>query len=138
MGSDIAFGASEYSPAGMATPYHPSDTVNPDFAIDNAGAITYKGTGENTGYRNFLAVVSDGKDKDTAIVQVTVPNAKPAFSADSYDLELPKNTSGSPTALKVGSISATDADTGDTVGYRLTPLGPVHTMVVGVTIGEWN
>ena len=109
VGSDTAFGASEYSPAGMATPYHPSDAINPDFAIDNTGAITYKGTGENTGYRNFLAVVSDGKDKDTAIVQVTVPNAKPVFSADSYNLELPKDTSGSPTALEVGSISAMDA-----------------------------
>ena len=122
VGSDTAFGIGEYSPAGMATPYHPSDTVNPDFAIDSAGAITYMGTGENTGYRNFLAVVSDGKDKDTAIVQVTVPNNEPDFSADSYNLELPKDTSGSPTSLEVGSILATDADAGDTVSYSLTPL----------------
>ena len=122
VGSDTAFGAGEYSPTGMATPYHPSDAINPDFAIDNTGAITYKGTGEHTGYRNFLAVVSDGKDKDTAIVQVTVSNNEPAFSADSYNLELPKDTSGSPTALEVGSILATDADTGDTVSYSLTPL----------------
>ena len=122
VGSDTAFGIGEYSPAGMATPYHPSDTVNPDFAIDSAGAITYMGTGENTGYRNFLAVVSDGKDKDTAIVKVTVPNNKPVFSADSYNLELPKDTSGSPTSLEVGSILATDADAGDTVSYSLTPL----------------
>ena len=122
MGSATAFGVDEYSPAGMATPYHPSHATNPDFAIDSAGAITYKGAGENTGYRNFLAVVSDGNDKDTAIVQVTVPNAKPAFNADSYNLELPKDTSGSLTALEVGSVSATDADAGDTVSYSLRPL----------------
>ena len=122
MGSATAFGVDEYSPAGMATPYHPSHATNPDFAIDSAGAITYKGAGENTGYRNFLAVVSDGNDKDTAIVQVTVPNAKPAFNADSYNLELPKDTSGSLTVLEVGSVSATDADAGDTVSYSLRPL----------------
>ena len=108
------------------------------FAIDgSSGAITYTGTGED--YESFtddpmvdndgpafayvLTVqASDGTASATVAVTVSVTNVNeaPAFGEDSYGFDLSENADGSSTAVAVGTVSATDADAGDTVAYSIT------------------
>ena len=56
----------------------------------------------------------------TAVSFTPVTNNPPAFGADSYGFDLAENADGSSTAVAVGTVSATDPDTGDTVEYSIT------------------
>ena len=47
-------------------------------------------------------------------------NHAPEFGATSYAFDLAENADGSTTAIAVGSVSATDANAGDTVSYSIT------------------
>ena len=103
------------------------------FAISSAGAITYTGAGEN--FEDFMTPASaftltvrasDGtlNTDVTVTVAVTDVNEVPAFvfpaGQTSYSFDLAENADGSMTAIDVGSVSATDPDAGQTVGYRIT------------------
>ena len=50
----------------------------------------------------------------------TVDNAAPVFGATGYSFTLAENADGSTTPVSVGTVSATDADAGNTVTYSIT------------------
>ena len=58
----------------------------------------------------------------TFTLTVSAANSPPAFGADSYAFDLVENADGSgvDAAIAVGTVSATDPDTGDTVEYSIT------------------
>ena len=98
------------------------------FAIDDTGAITYVGTGEDyrssvTGPSHTLTVeVSDGTSSAEATVAITILNVNeaPMFGDASYEFDLAENADGSTTAVDVGMVSASDSDEGDSVTYSIT------------------
>ena len=56
----------------------------------------------------------------TLTVSAPGVNSAPNFGADSYTFNLAENADGSTTAVSVGTVAATDPDSGDTVSYRIT------------------
>ena len=63
-------------------------------------------------------------------------NRAPAFGAASYSFTLAENAVGSTTAVSVGTVSATDADTGDTVTYSITAGNTGSVFAIDGSTGE--
>ena len=130
VGAVTGFGVSETAPAGIASGY-----VKPaDFSIGADGVVKYSGAAATAGtVFGLYAQVSDGLDSrgnassaadDFAQVTVIVANSPPSFAKDSYDFSVIPGTNGSVTASTVGTVTANDSDTADTVGYSLRASDP--------------
>ena len=63
------------------------------------------------------------------------PNALPIFGASSYTFTLEENADGSTTAISVGTVSATDADAGDTVTYSIQSGNTDSKFAIGSSTG---
>ena len=66
-----------------------------------------------------LAIVANSTTPSTQL-QAQQTNNAPTFSATSYSFNLAENSDGSSTAVSVGTVSATDTDTGDILVYSLS------------------
>ena len=55
-----------------------------------------------------------------SVLESSTTNSVPAFGEASYTFDLAENADGSTTPVSVGTVSATDADTDDTVTYSIT------------------
>ena len=62
-------------------------------------------------------------------------NAVPAFGATSYTFTLAENADGGTNAIAVGMVSATDADTADTVSYSITAGNTGNVFAIGASTG---
>ena len=62
----------------------------------------------------------EGPWSDAAKGTPGVANRPPAFDAPSYGFSLAENADGSTSPVAVGTVSATDPDSGDTVTYSIT------------------
>ena len=72
----------------------------------------------------------------TFTIAVTTPaNRAPAFEAASYGFTLAENADGSTNAVTVGTVSASDADTGDTVSYSITGGDAGSVFAIGASTG---
>ena len=81
---------------------------------------TPTGTQAATTY-TWKATDTDGDSASlTFTIAVTAANRAPAFGSASYKFNLAENADGSTTPVSVGTVSATDPDTGDTVSYSIT------------------
>ena len=139
MGDATDFGVGETEASGIATGYD----LPSGFTIDAAtGRIAYTSTAAATGAHTLYVQVSDGKTADNTDseavdditrVTVTVPNQAPAFTRDSYNLNILPGTDGSGTAVPGGKVTATDPE-GDAITYGLRASDPVNRMyMVGQT-----
>ena len=101
------------------------------FSIDDNGLLYYIGRGEDyedliatTGSDNYELIieVSDGEFNISYMFTLYIGNVNeaPEFLQDSYNFLLNENTSGSSTPVPVGTVTATDEDTGDTLEYSIT------------------
>ena len=134
VGSQTQFGVTEGSPSGIASGYSKPST----FSMSTDGTLRYTGSAAVGGSKFTLyAQVHDGVDSvggastatdDTATIKVTVRNAPPAFARDSYRFTMSPGLDGSSTAATVGSTSASDPDTGDTLTYSLRGSDPSSRM----------
>ena len=105
----ISFDANATSGTGTIT----VTAVDNDMDAADA-AVTLSGTVSKTGVtapEDVTLTITD--DDDPA-------NAAPVFDAASYSFSLAENTPGNVNVVTVGTVTATDADTGDTVTYSIT------------------
>ncbi|MYJ67968.1 MAG: hypothetical protein F4087_05575, partial [Gemmatimonadetes bacterium] len=65
----------------------------------------------------------------------TPGNSAPAFGSRSYRFSLAENADGSTTAVDVGTVTATDVDTGDTVAYSITGGNSGGKFAIGASTG---
>ena len=118
--------------AGDTLTYRLSGTGSEKFAVSSSGAVTYIGSGED--YETTQAYTLAVTARDTAgatgtasvVVQIknTAPgNTAPTFDQSQYTFTLAENQAGTPTAVALGSVSASDPDAGDTLTYRLSGAG---------------
>ena len=99
------------------------------FSINSDGEISYSGEGidyEDTQSVDLTVVASsygeDGRMMQEVSQEVTVQitNLHDAEFDSDDDLALAEGASGSEKAVVIGTVSASDADEGDTVSYRLS------------------
>ena len=101
------------------------------FTINSSsGEIEYIGSGEDyeTRWKYALGVqVSDSVHNVNKQVAINVNDldengndSAPVFSQDSYTFTLNENQAGSPNPFSIGTVTATDFDTGDTITYSIT------------------
>ena len=97
--------------------------------VARGGPLSHTLTGlENgTGYEVILNALNAGGDATwsgtgtgTPTASSSAANNAPAFPVPSYAFNLVENADGSSTAVAVGTVSATDPDSGDTVSYSIT------------------
>ena len=101
--------------------YTISDTDS--FAIasvnNNQGVVSYIGDGESDPlFLTLTATAADGRDTTTAILIALDNNSSPEFLASSYQFVLHANDRGTPTAVVIGAVRATDANQ-EPVYYRI-------------------
>ena len=94
----------------------------------STGTIAYTGASAPFDHHGLYARVSDskaadgnadGEIDDRSLVSLRVVNSEPAFTKEMFAFELSAGSDGSVTPVAVGTASATDADTGDTLTYSL-------------------
>ena len=139
IGSSHKFGVSEHDPSGLASGYRMPE----GFTIGSAtGDVAYTGGSAAPGVHVLYAQVSDGKNPfgaadaavdDTSRVIVTTPDRMPVFSHDSYSFQITPGTDGTGTARPVGTVTATDPESGPVVHslQSVTATGsaePVYTV----------
>ena len=109
----------------------------------STGELTYVGNGENhESYREGLYLeleltVSDGSLSTAAqiLIGINDENDPPEFSQDSYNFSLKVNVNGSSTPFPLGTATATDEDSGDTLTYSITS-GDTDKFNISSTTGE--
>ena len=103
----------------------------PNWLTFTASTRTFSATPvtANIGTLTIRVTASDGVTPTPATSSATftltvaaapTTNNPPAFDMTSYAFDLAENADGSSTAVAVGTVSATDADDGDTVAYSIT------------------
>ena len=112
------------------------------FAIgETSGELYYVGAGEDyeSGVTSYELTVraSDGTHTIDTTVTVTVTDEAdaPAFREASYAFELAENVDGSVNRLSLGTVTATDPDSG-TVRYSLLGGNDSDLFAIGETSGE--
>ena len=90
----------------------------------HVGTATTTTIGSLQAGQSYQVQVSAANDEGTGgwsepRTATAAANSAPAFAVGSYSFTLAENAGGSTTAVDVGTVSANDADSGDTVSYRI-------------------
>ncbi len=121
----VRYSLSPAPPAGLGFDAGTRMLTGTPTAAQSATTYTYTATDE---------------DGDTATLEfdITVSsttNTAPAFDAASYSFSLAENADGSTTAVSVGTVTATDADTGDSITYSITAGNTGSVFAIGASTG---
>ena len=92
-----------------------NETGAAGWSIADAGASR-----DRTSAGQWIARTWAAKLRINGTTKSSQTNTAPAFGAASYSFSLAENDDGSTNAVSVGTVSATDADAGDTVSYSIT------------------
>ena len=108
-----------------------SVSTEDDDEYEPDGSVTVTLTGANASYTvgspsSAMVTVNDNEFET---------NVAPVFDAASYSFSLAENADGSTTPVSVGTVTATDANTGDFVSYSITAGNTGSVFAIGWSTG---
>lgn len=109
-------------------------TVNDQSLLDYDSTPTYTLTlkAQTVNSSWYWPAVPD-YDTTTVVINLTETNEAPSFSSPSYSFTIAEN---SPSLFSVGSVSATDPNTGQTISYQILSGNVDNAFSISTTTGE--